>query len=90
MRHILGACKVSTGVLPFLVVNSRALCITTHAYIIELFKRIKADGRYLVHTVESHHQFNHPRMPGKVTAPQPKKDLLITTVCNILKRAALK
>jgi predicted RNA binding protein YcfA (HicA-like mRNA interferase family) len=56
---------------------------------IDIIRRLKADGWYLVHAVGSHHQFKHPSKPGKVTVPHPKKDLLIATVRSIIKQAGL-
>ena len=56
---------------------------------IDIIRRLKADGGYLVHTVGSHHQFKHPSKPGKVTVPHPKKDLLIATVRSIFRQAGL-
>ena len=55
-----------------------------------LIKQIKADGKYLVHTVGSHQQFKHPTKPGKITIPHPKKDIAIGTLRNMMKQAALK
>lgn len=37
----------------------------------------------------SHHHFEHPAKPGKVTVPHPKKDLPTGTVRSILKQAGL-
>ncbi|MFA1685349.1 type II toxin-antitoxin system HicA family toxin [Achromobacter dolens] len=56
----------------------------------DLIKQLKADGRYLVHTVGSHHQFKHPAKPGKVTVPHPRKDLPLQTLRSILKQAGLR
>jgi predicted RNA binding protein YcfA (HicA-like mRNA interferase family) len=54
---------------------------------VEIIRKIKAEGWYLVHVVGSHHQFKHPTRPGKVTVPHPKKDLPWPTVQSIFKQA---
>jgi len=38
-----------------------------------LIKILEKDGWRLVAVVGSHHQFEHPTKPGKVTVPHPKK-----------------
>lgn len=55
----------------------------------QVIKQLEADGWYLARVKGSHHQFKHPSKPGKVTVPDPKKDLLIATVRSILKQAGL-
>lgn len=56
----------------------------------DLIKKLKADGRELVHTVGSHHQFKHPVKAGKITVPHPKKELPKGAVNSVLKQARLK
>ena len=55
----------------------------------KIIKQIEDDGWYLVNVVGSHHQFKHPTKKGRVTVPQPKKDLPIKTVKTILKQAGI-
>jgi len=50
---------------------------------------IKADGWVLVRVNDSHHHFTHPKKPGLVTIPHPKKDLPTGTVKSIRKQAGL-
>jgi predicted RNA binding protein YcfA (HicA-like mRNA interferase family) len=56
----------------------------------ELIKLIENDGWYFVRATGDHHQFKHPKKPGKVTIPHPKKDITIKTAISILKQAGLK
>ena len=56
----------------------------------DIIKRIEADGWVLVSVSGSHHQFKHPKKPGKVTIPHPRKDLSPNTLRSILKQARLK
>lgn len=36
---------------------------------------LKADGRYEMNVVGSHHQFKHPTQRGRVTEKYPNKDI---------------
>lgn len=56
----------------------------------KVIKRLLDDGWYEVAVRGSHHQFKHPEKSGRVTVPQPKKDLPLGTVKNIFKQAGLK
>jgi predicted RNA binding protein YcfA (HicA-like mRNA interferase family) len=56
----------------------------------ELIKELLADGWRLQRTRGSHHQYSHPKKPGTVTVPHPKKDLGIGLVKAIRKQAKLK
>ena len=56
----------------------------------ELISELIADGWEHVSTRGSHWQFKHPKKPGKVTVPHPKRDLPIGTVQSVLKQAKLK
>jgi len=55
----------------------------------ELIKLIKQDGWYIVRVRGSHNQFKHPKKPGTVTIPHPKKDFPKKTIKSILKQAGL-
>ncbi|MFZ6050187.1 type II toxin-antitoxin system HicA family toxin [Pseudomonas sp. CR3202] len=56
----------------------------------EIIAMLEADGWYEVAVKGSHHQFKHPRKPGRVTVPHPKSDIPVGTANNILKTAGLK
>lgn len=72
------------------------VCIITHTNNAtamgskELIKLIEAHGWHLVATRDSHRQYKHPTLPGRVTIPHPNKDLPRGTVQSILKQAGLK
>jgi predicted RNA binding protein YcfA (HicA-like mRNA interferase family) len=53
----------------------------------EIIARLREDGWVLVRTKGSHHQFKHPKKPGLVTVPHPKRDLPRGTVKSIFKQA---
>jgi predicted RNA binding protein YcfA (HicA-like mRNA interferase family) len=53
----------------------------------DLITRLKKDGWILVHIRGSHHHYKHPRKPGRVTIPHPKKDIPIGTLRSIFKQA---
>ncbi|MGC5885758.1 type II toxin-antitoxin system HicA family toxin [Ralstonia pseudosolanacearum] len=55
----------------------------------QVIRMLEEDGWELRRITGSHHQFKHPRKPGLVTVPHPKKDLPIGTVRSILKTAGL-
>lgn len=54
-----------------------------------LIKLIKNNGWYLVATKGSHQQFKHKLKKGRVTIPNPKKNLPKGTVASILKQAQI-
>jgi predicted RNA binding protein YcfA (HicA-like mRNA interferase family) len=57
----------------------------------DLAKAIKDDGWYYVKTRGDHHQYKHPKKPGKVTIPKNPGDELSDDVCqSILKQAGLE
>ncbi len=57
----------------------------------EVIRLIKDDGWYHVVTRGSHHQYKHPRKPGRVTiAGRPADDLKPGTLNSILRQAGLK
>ncbi len=49
--------------------------------------KLKADGWEEVQIRGSDHQFKHPTKPGRVTVPNPKRDLPIGTVRSIYRQA---
>lgn len=56
----------------------------------EVIKFIEADGWVLKRTKGSHRHFSHPRKPGIVTVPHPKKDFPIGTLKSIEKQSGVK
>ncbi|AIV88515.1 YcfA family protein [Burkholderia pseudomallei] len=71
------------------------MCIITHKTFggamnsSKLIRMLEEDGWRLVRVTGSHHHFKHPKKPGLVTVPHPKKDLPIGTVKSIQKSAGL-
>lgn len=56
----------------------------------EVISIITADGWYEIKSnAGSHKQFKHPFKKGKVTVPDPKKDLNPITVKSIMRQAGL-
>ncbi len=53
-------------------------------------RELEADGWRVVRVRGSHHQLRHPRKPGTVAIPHPKKDLGPGLVEAIRKQAGLK
>lgn len=56
----------------------------------DVLKLLKVDGWVEVGQKGSHLQLKHPRKPGRVTVPHPKKDMAIGTLASIEKQAGLK
>ena len=56
----------------------------------ELIRELEQAGWTLRRTVGSHHIFVHPRIPGHLTVPHPRKDLGRGLVHKIRKQAGLK
>jgi predicted RNA binding protein YcfA (HicA-like mRNA interferase family) len=56
----------------------------------DIIKRLKADGWAEVARRGSHVQFKHPRKPGRVTVPHPKRDLPHGTAASVYRQAGLK
>lgn len=56
----------------------------------DVIQALKADGWYLVNTVESHHQFKHPQKPGRVTVKHPDKDIPRKTLDSIERQSGLR
>ena len=56
----------------------------------EMIRMIEEDGWYWVAAKGSHHQYKHPRKPGRVTIKHPDADLPKGTINSILKQAGLK
>ncbi|HUY68434.1 MAG TPA: type II toxin-antitoxin system HicA family toxin [Alphaproteobacteria bacterium] len=55
----------------------------------DIIKLLRRDGWWEAAVRGSHHQFRHPRKPGRVTVPHPKKDLSWGLVKSILRQAGL-
>lgn len=56
----------------------------------ELVRLLEADGWRRARQKGSHIQFKHPRKPGRVTVPHPKRDLPLGTLRNIEDQSGLK
>ena len=56
----------------------------------ELIRLLEADGWRRVRQKGSHIQFKHPRKPGRVTVPHPKRDLPLGALRNIEDQSGLK
>ena len=56
----------------------------------DIIRDLETDGWRHVGTTGSHHHYKHPRKPGKVTVPHPRKDLHPKTVKSIYRQAALE
>ncbi|MBF0500922.1 MAG: type II toxin-antitoxin system HicA family toxin [Candidatus Riflebacteria bacterium] len=54
---------------------------------VEIIRKLKADGWYLVAVKGSHHQFKHPTKAGKVTVKHPSKDFPPGTLRSIYRQA---
>ena len=56
----------------------------------QVIKRIVADGWHEVAHRGSHKQFKHPTKPGRVTVPDPKRDIPKGTLKSIERQAGVK
>ncbi len=56
----------------------------------DIISKLKQDGWRHVGTTGSHHQFKHPRKPGRVTVPHPVKDVKIGTRMSIERQSGVK
>ena len=56
----------------------------------EVIKMLKADGWYEVNCVGDHHQFKHPKKPGRVTVRHPVKDMYTGDLKSIEKQSGIK
>jgi predicted RNA binding protein YcfA (HicA-like mRNA interferase family) len=51
---------------------------------------LSKDGWVEVGHTGRHRHFKHPKKPGKVTVPHPKRDLPVKTIKSIEKASGLK
>jgi predicted RNA binding protein YcfA (HicA-like mRNA interferase family) len=56
----------------------------------EIIAALKADGWLLNRVNGSHHVFVHPKKPGHVVVPHPRKDFPLGTLKSIEKQSGLK
>ena len=56
----------------------------------EVIVALREDGWVLIYAVGSHHQFQHPVKPGKVTVPHPRKDIPLGTLKSIERQAGVR
>ncbi|MGI6663198.1 MAG: type II toxin-antitoxin system HicA family toxin [Bacillota bacterium] len=54
-----------------------------------MLKELRLRGWVITRQRGSHIQLVHPKRPGRVTVPHPKKDLDIETVMTILRQAGI-
>jgi predicted RNA binding protein YcfA (HicA-like mRNA interferase family) len=52
-----------------------------------VIKRLRRDGWRLRGIRGSHHHFTHPKKPGRVTVPHPRKDLMVATLRSVYRQA---
>jgi predicted RNA binding protein YcfA (HicA-like mRNA interferase family) len=55
-----------------------------------VIKLLKQDGWYEVSKVGSHTQFRHPEKRGRVTVPDPKKNIPAGTLRSIERQAGIQ
>ena len=53
----------------------------------DLLRMLKADGWELDSVDGSHHNFRHPRKPGRETLTRPRKDIPLGTLRSIFEQA---
>lgn len=53
----------------------------------EIINRLQRDGWVRAGAKGDHQKFKHPKKPGRVVVPHPRKDLPIGTVRNIYRQA---
>jgi predicted RNA binding protein YcfA (HicA-like mRNA interferase family) len=56
----------------------------------DIISALRADGWIQVAQKGSHVQFKHPTKPGRVTVPDPKRDIPVGTFREHEKQAGLK
>ncbi|HYC02284.1 MAG TPA: type II toxin-antitoxin system HicA family toxin [Azospirillaceae bacterium] len=56
----------------------------------EVIRRLKAEGWFHKRTTGSHWHFGHPRRPGTVTVPHPRKDVPPSTLASIERQSGIK
>jgi predicted RNA binding protein YcfA (HicA-like mRNA interferase family) len=56
----------------------------------DVIRRLEADGWREVARKGSHAQFKHPSKAGRVTVPDPRRDIPIGTLRSIEKQSGLK
>lgn len=56
----------------------------------DVIKALKDDGWHEVNQAGSHKQFKHPTKKGRVTVPDPKRDIPKGTLSSIEKQSGLK
>jgi predicted RNA binding protein YcfA (HicA-like mRNA interferase family) len=56
----------------------------------EIIRRLEADGWYRVGQKGSHVQFKHPAKAGRVTVPDPEKDVPAKTLKSIERQSGVR
>ena len=66
------------------------VCSCVYNYIVnsrQLIKKLKAEGWKKSGGKGDHEKFKHPKKPGHVVIPHPRKDIRIGTLRNIYRQA---
>jgi predicted RNA binding protein YcfA (HicA-like mRNA interferase family) len=56
----------------------------------QIIRALEADGWVEVARKGSHAQFKHPKKPGRVTVPHPRRDLTLGTLKSIERQSGLQ
>jgi predicted RNA binding protein YcfA (HicA-like mRNA interferase family) len=56
----------------------------------EIIRALQHDGWRQVRVTGDHHHFRHPKKPGLVTVPHPKRDIPIGTLRSIERQSGLR
>lgn len=56
----------------------------------EIIRMLEDDGWYEVAVVGSHHQFKHPKKPGRVTVKHPTKSIPPKTLRSIERQSGFR
>jgi predicted RNA binding protein YcfA (HicA-like mRNA interferase family) len=76
---------------PYRVLTTRLKCVYVHTMRSrDVIERLEAAGWREVGQKGSHVQFKHPKRPGRVTVPHPKREIPIGTLRSIEKQSGLK
>jgi len=70
--------------------NLPTMCINTHMNSRAIIKILEKDGWYKADQSGSHIQFRHPSKKGRVTVPNPKKDIPVGTLKSIERQSGIK
>ena len=80
---------VKTGVIIFAATTKGVRTIGKSYSSREVIRILKDDGWYYIGSVGDHKNFKHPVKKGRVTGPDPEKDIPPKTLESIMKQAGL-